>query len=158
MVVGSGDKIMAGRGWWQQHFGWPGVVVGGGNRIMADRGWSWMVALLLRYKKMNKRIEFCVTLFQYNHHSLTTNKFLDIKQKNCFSIKRCAKFVGHVQCPTVISHPANYELHRLTKLFTLNRMQYQWQSRWLLGKYLIVFCIYVKLWWDSWNFFRKNII
>lgn len=44
MVVGSGDKIMAGRGWWQQHFGWPGVVVGGGNRIMADRGWSWMVA------------------------------------------------------------------------------------------------------------------
>ena len=99
--------------------------MGGGNRIMADRGWSWLVALLLLYKKMNKRIEFCVTLFRFNHHSLTANKFLDIKQKNCFSVKRCAKFVGHVQCPTVISHPANYELHRLTKLFTLNGMQYQ---------------------------------
>ena len=84
MVVGSGDKIMAGRGWWQQHFGWPGVVVGGGNRIMADRGWSWMVALLLRYKKMNKRIEFCVTLFQFNHHSLTTKNFWTLSKKIVF--------------------------------------------------------------------------
>lgn len=63
MVVGSGDKIMAGCGWWQQHFGWLGVVVSGGNRIMADRGWSWLVALLLLYKKMNKRIKFSLPCF-----------------------------------------------------------------------------------------------
>ena len=27
----------------------------------------------------------------------------------CFSIGRCAKFVGHVRCLTVISHPALYK-------------------------------------------------
>ena len=38
-----GGKIMTGRGWWRQNYGWSWVVVGGGGEIMAGHGWSWMV-------------------------------------------------------------------------------------------------------------------
>ena len=40
---GSGGKIMTGRGWWRQNYGWSWVAVGGGGEIMAGHGWSWMV-------------------------------------------------------------------------------------------------------------------
>ena len=51
-----------------------------------------------------------VTLFRFNHYGLTTNKFSTnivrtLSKRNCFSVKRCAKFVGHIRCPTIISHP-----------------------------------------------------
>ena len=54
-----------------------------------------------------------MTLFRFNHYGLTTNKFsMDIvhtlSKRNHFSVGRYAKFVGHVQCPTVISHPGWY--------------------------------------------------
>ena len=51
-----------------------------------------------------------MTLFRFNYYGLTKNKFSsDIAQvlskRNRFSDRRCAKFVGHVRYPTVISHP-----------------------------------------------------
>ena len=51
-----------------------------------------------------------VTLFRFNHYGLTANKFsMDIvwtlSKRNCYSIRCCAKLVGHVRCPTVILHP-----------------------------------------------------
>ena len=59
---------------------------------------------------MNKRNINFVTLFRFNHYGLTTNKFSSeivrtLSKRNQFSIGRCAKFVGHVRCPTVNSHP-----------------------------------------------------
>ena len=58
---------------------------------------------------MKKRIEFS-WLFRFNHYGLTTNKIsTDIVQTlskiNHFSVGRCAKFLGHVRCPTVILRP-----------------------------------------------------
>ena len=52
-----------------------------------------------------------MALFRFNHYGSTKNKFLwDIvlvlSKRNRFFIRRCAKFVGHVRCPTVISHYA----------------------------------------------------
>ena len=51
--MGSGGEIMAGRGWWQQIYGWSWMIVGVGGEIMTGRGWwqqnygsswvSWMV-------------------------------------------------------------------------------------------------------------------
>ena len=51
-----------------------------------------------------------MTLFRFNHHGLTITKFSSdivriLSKRNRFSIGRCAKFVGHVRCPTAISHP-----------------------------------------------------
>ena len=51
-----------------------------------------------------------MTLFPFNHYGLTTNKFSSdivrtLSKRNRVSVGRCAKFVGHVRCPTVISHP-----------------------------------------------------
>ena len=52
-----------------------------------------------------------MALFRFNHYGSTKNKFLSdivlvLSKRNRFSIRRCAKFVGHVRCPTVISHYA----------------------------------------------------
>ena len=46
----------------------------------------------------------------FNHYGLTTNKFSTdivriLSKINCFSIGDCATFIGHVRCPTIISHP-----------------------------------------------------
>ena len=51
-----------------------------------------------------------VTLFRFNHYGLTKNKFSSdtvwtLSKRNRVSIRRCAKFVGHVLCRTIISHP-----------------------------------------------------
>ena len=51
-----------------------------------------------------------MALFRFNHYGLTTNKFSTdivgtLRKRNGFSMGRCAKFVKHVRCPTVISHP-----------------------------------------------------
>ena len=51
-----------------------------------------------------------MTQFRFNHYGLTTNKFSTnivrtLSKRNSFSIRRCAKFVGHVRCPTIILHP-----------------------------------------------------
>ena len=51
-----------------------------------------------------------MTLFRFNHYGLTTNNFSTdivrtLSKRNHFSIVRCAKFVGNVGFPTVISHP-----------------------------------------------------
>ena len=52
-----------------------------------------------------------MTLFWFNHYGLTTNKCSSsrivrtLSKRNHFSIVHCAKFVGYVQCPTVILHP-----------------------------------------------------
>ena len=59
-----------------------------------------------------------MTLFRFNHYGLTANKFLTdivrtLSKRNRFSIGHCAKFVSHVQCPTVISHPdKGLKVHR----------------------------------------------
>ena len=55
--MGGGGKIMAGRGWWGQRYGWAWVVAGGGveimagggggGKIMAGRGWSGVVVTKL---------------------------------------------------------------------------------------------------------------
>ena len=52
-----------------------------------------------------------MTLFRFDHYGLTANKFSSdivrtLSKINRFSIGLCAKFVGHVRCPTVILHPA----------------------------------------------------
>ena len=52
-----------------------------------------------------------MTLFQFNHYGLTENKFSSdivrvLSKRNRFSIGRCAKFVGHIQCLNIISQPA----------------------------------------------------
>ena len=39
---------MAGRGWWQQNYGWLWMVMGDGDKIMAGREWLWLVATKLR--------------------------------------------------------------------------------------------------------------
>ena len=44
------------------------------------------------------------------YYRLTTNKFSTdivrtLSKRNRFFIGRCPKFVGHVRCPTIISHP-----------------------------------------------------
>ena len=51
--MGGGGEIMAGRGWWQQIYGWSWMIVGAGGEIMTGRRWwrqnygsswvSWMV-------------------------------------------------------------------------------------------------------------------
>ena len=53
-----------------------------------------------------------MTLFRFNHYSVTTKKFSSdivqaLSKRNRFSIGHCAKFAGHVRCPTVISHPVD---------------------------------------------------
>ena len=52
--MGGGGEIMAGRGWWQQIYGWSWMIVGAGGEIMTGRGcwwqnydWSWVVATKL---------------------------------------------------------------------------------------------------------------
>ena len=49
-------------------------------------------------------------VFSWLSFDLTTNKFSTdivrpLSKRNRFSIGGCAKFVGHVRCPTVTSHP-----------------------------------------------------
>ena len=44
LIVGDGSKIMAGRGWWQQSYGWSWVEATKLWLILGGRGWSWMVA------------------------------------------------------------------------------------------------------------------
>ena len=35
-----GDEVTTGCGWWRQNYGWLWVVVGGGDKIMAGHGLS----------------------------------------------------------------------------------------------------------------------
>ena len=62
-----------------------------------------------------------MTLLWFNHYGLTTNKFsMDIartlSKRNRFSMGRCAKFVGHVRCPTVICPlPLVFEILKFQK-------------------------------------------
>ena len=35
--MGGSGEIIAGRGWWQQNYGWLSIVVGGGDKIMGFR-------------------------------------------------------------------------------------------------------------------------
>ena len=39
LVVGGGDKSMAGRGWWRRNYAWSWVVAGGGGKIITGSGW-----------------------------------------------------------------------------------------------------------------------
>ena len=62
-----------------------------------------------------------MTLFRFNYYGLTTNKFSTdivrtLSKRNRFSIELCDKFVAHVRCPTIISHPA-FHLIALQVLF-----------------------------------------
>ena len=61
--------------------------------------------MLYYYFKWISERNFC------NSFGLATNKFSTdivwtLSKRNCFSIGRCAKFVGHARCQTVISHHA----------------------------------------------------
>ena len=53
-----------------------------------------------------------MTLFQFNQYDLTRNKFSSdivwtLSKRNRLSIGCCAKFVVHVRCPAIISHPTH---------------------------------------------------
>ena len=43
LVLGGGNKIIAGCGLWQGNYGWSLMVVGGDSKIMTGFGLSWMV-------------------------------------------------------------------------------------------------------------------
>ena len=60
-------------------------------------------------------------MFWFNHYGLTTNTFSadiarTLSKRNGFSIRCCAKFVGHAWCLTVISHPERGEQISITSL------------------------------------------
>ena len=60
-----------------------------------------------------------VTLFWLNHYGLNTINCQRTLSRHRFSIGRRAKLAGHVQFPTVISHPAMKRMHLKKTLKTV---------------------------------------